>query len=169
MPEEEQEQHHEPKISLPEIIFGTMFFGIFDAIELIIVFFGLDDFWIFDTICLSVGTFYLTMKGVAVRYDVTLKLLEFIPYFGALPLKTIGFLATVYIDRYPKLAAVASKAAGATGVAAAANVAANPSKAVASAQRAGVRARQIVQGARETLGEEGVALDGNEVNLQEAA
>ena len=58
-----EEQQPDPKISLVEVILIGLIFALFDAIEIVIVFLALDDFWIID-ITASIIFFYLLIKGV---------------------------------------------------------------------------------------------------------
>ena len=110
----EEEAKPQPKISDFEVILIGGVCLLFDVIELALLFFALDDFWILDTFASAIAI-YFWFKGVnAIRYVVTW-ILELIPWVGGLPLKTIGFAMTVYLDRHPKLAAVAEKAAAAKG------------------------------------------------------
>lgn len=110
----EEEEKPQPKISDVEIVLMGGICLFFDAIELVLLFFALDDFWILDTFASAIAI-YFWFKGVsAIRYVVTWAI-ELIPWVGGLPLKTFGFAMTVYLDRHPKLAAVAQKAAVAKG------------------------------------------------------
>lgn len=107
-------EDHEPKISIVEIIFILPYVLIIDAVEVIITFAGFDDFWILDTLAAPV-LLYFFVKGVnATRYLATY-ILELIPYVGNLPLLTLGFILTIYLDRNPKAAAAVGKIAAAKG------------------------------------------------------
>lgn len=87
------------KISLPEIlIVGPIFFLIPDLIEAGLLLIGLDDFFLSDLYSLLSSQIYLRIKGVKTTYTLVTNCLELIPYFGALPLKTIGFLITAYLE-----------------------------------------------------------------------
>jgi hypothetical protein len=94
------ESEHEPLISLPEVILVGMLFVLFDAIELILFFFGLDDFWIMD-ITISTVFFYFFMKGVPPMIQLISWVIELFPYVGVLPLLSIGWFLTVWADRHP--------------------------------------------------------------------
>lgn len=107
----EEGEKPEPKISAPEIILVTIYLGIIDSLELLIVFIGLDDFWIGDILAAPVVG-YLWLKGVPPMRQAIAWLAELVPYLGTLPILTVGFLATVYLDRHPKLAKVAQLASG---------------------------------------------------------
>jgi len=94
-------ESHEPKISIVEIFLGLAVVGIADLVELLLLAFGLDDFWISDLVAFPITQLYLRLKGVRGNYSLIANCIELIPYVGALPLRTIGFLATIYIDRHP--------------------------------------------------------------------
>ena len=109
----------EPKSGL-EIAFSPEFLTIMpiaviiDVIGIVLVIFGLDDFWILDSFkYLVLGLLYL--QGVRAVSQLVTTVLESIPYVGALPLFTIGFIITAIIDRIPQASAVADKAANAAG------------------------------------------------------
>jgi hypothetical protein len=106
------EEKPEPKISLPEAIFvGLLFFVLPDAVEFILIFFGLDDFWISDAIAFPGSQIYLKMKGVKGVYTLAANLAETLPYVGWLPMRTIGFGVTLWLDHHPKAEAVLRAAA----------------------------------------------------------
>ncbi|MEK7507640.1 MAG: hypothetical protein AAB602_00965 [Patescibacteria group bacterium] len=111
-----EEQQPDPKISLVEVILIGLIFALFDAIEIVIVFLALDDFWIID-ITASIIFFYLLIKGVPPIRQLVCWILELIPYVGALPLLTIGWGLTVWADHHPsgalaKTGAIAGTAQG---------------------------------------------------------
>lgn len=92
-------QEDKPKISLPEgIIVGFYLFFLPDLIEFLLIFFGLDDFWISDLLAFPGSMIYLKMKGVKITYSLVCNLAELIPYAGFLPLRTIGFAITAIIE-----------------------------------------------------------------------
>jgi hypothetical protein len=106
-------QKHEPKISLPEaLIAGPLLFGIPDLIELLLGFFGIDTLGITDAIAFPGSQIYLRMKGVKSTYALMGNILELIPYVGVLPLRTIGYIAVVWLDHHPKAEAAIGAAAG---------------------------------------------------------
>lgn len=106
----------EPKISLPEIlIVGPLFFVIPDLIEIALIFFGLDDFGIVDIYSFFTSQIYLYLKGVKPTYALITNCLELIPYIGWLPMRTVGFSITVFVDRHPKIAEPIQKAEALTG------------------------------------------------------
>lgn len=112
-----QEEQHEPKIPLPEAIFVGMFVALADAFELMLLFFALDDFWISDAIAFPATQIYFRMRGVKGTASLATNVLELFPYIGSLPLRTIGFVMTVWMANHPAavgaLGAVAKGAGGA--------------------------------------------------------
>ncbi|MBI2514807.1 hypothetical protein HYV91_01285 [Candidatus Wolfebacteria bacterium] len=103
------------KISLPETLILVMYIGFTDLLGIALVFIGLDDFWILDVLTFPVTQFYFRMKGVKAGADLASNILELVPYVGALPIRTIGLIITIYLANHPAkgniLGAVA-KAAG---------------------------------------------------------
>jgi len=94
---------HEPKISLVEAFLLVMYVGFTDLIGMVLVLFALDDFFILDVLTFPVTQIYFRMKGVSkAGYDVTANLLEIVPYLGALPIRTVGVLAVIWVDRHPE-------------------------------------------------------------------
>ncbi len=106
-------EENQPKITLAEaLVVGPLFFIIPDCIELILIFFGLDDFFILDTYSLLTTQIYLRIKGIKTTFSLIMNCLELIPYVGALPLRTIGFIGLMILDRNPKLGQAVSKISG---------------------------------------------------------
>lgn len=107
------EEQSEPKIPLSEAIFVGFFPIIADAIEVVLVFFGLDDFWISDAIYFPASQIYFRMRGVKGTASLVTNALELLPYVGWLPLRTVGFVITVWTANHPQaagaLAAVAAR------------------------------------------------------------
>lgn len=104
---------NQPKISTLEAFLLLSGTGLMDAIGIVLVIFGLDDFFILDILG-SATQFYFRMKGInKAGYDLAASALEVIPYVGALPLKTIGVLAVIWADRHPEgtVAKITEKAA----------------------------------------------------------
>lgn len=99
-------------ISLPETILLTLYIGFTDLIGIALIFFGLDDFWILDILTFPVTQFYFRMKGVSAAADLAANMAELIPYLGALPIRTIGLLITIYLANHPKTLGAAGKIAG---------------------------------------------------------
>lgn len=100
------------KISLPETIFIMLYIGFFDLIGFLLIFVGLDDFWIIDVLTSPITQFYFRMKGVGAGVDLAASILELIPYLGALPIKSIGVALTIYLANHPKILGAASQIAG---------------------------------------------------------
>ncbi len=109
----------EPKICLAEIIYLTIAFGLTDIIGIILVVFGLDDFFLLDVIRFPLSQLYLRIKGVKGTATLVANILECIPYIGALPAATIGWLITVWLDRHPAIEAKIASVAAPLGKAAA--------------------------------------------------
>ncbi|HDH31260.1 MAG TPA: hypothetical protein ENH26_00610 [Candidatus Wolfebacteria bacterium] len=93
--------NNEKCISLPESILLIMYIGFTDLIGIILIFFGLDDFLILDLITFPVTQFYFRIKGVRSTYDLATNILECIPYLGALPMRTVGLIITIYLANHP--------------------------------------------------------------------
>lgn len=108
----------EPKISLPEAVLVGMLIALADAIEFVLVLVGLDDFWISDAVAFPATQIYLRMKGVRGTYGLVANVAELIPYAGWLPMRTIGFGITVWLDHHPKAEAAVGKAIAVAGAAA---------------------------------------------------
>jgi len=104
---------HEPKISLTEIFFITPLFLICDIIGIVLVCFGLDDFFLLDIIRFPLSQVYLYFKGLKGTVTLIGNILETIPYVGALPISTTAWLITVWIDHNPAVAEKVEKVAAA--------------------------------------------------------
>jgi len=100
-----------PKISLVEVLLVLPYILLLDVVGIVVVLFGLDDVWILDLLAAPV-LFYVWIKGVGLTRYAVMAALEVIPYVGALPLQTIGFLMVVYLDRHPQAEAAFMKVAG---------------------------------------------------------
>ena len=98
----------QPKISVVEIVFITPLFVLTDAIGVVLGLMGMDDIFILDIVRTIPSQTYLWLKGVRGTHMLIANLAEAVPYLGALPLATVGWLATVWIDRKPE--GVAAKA-----------------------------------------------------------
>ncbi len=99
------------KIELPETILLLLYIIPLDVIGLILVFAGLDDFFMLDLLTFPVTQFYFRMKGIRCTYDLVASILEVIPYVGSLPIKTAGVAITIWMANHPKAVAPISKAA----------------------------------------------------------
>lgn len=92
---------NQKKISLPEIIIILLYIVPLDALGLILLLFGLDDFWIIDMLTFPVTQFYFRIKGVRAGADLIASMVELIPYVGTLPIKTVGVVLTIYLTNNP--------------------------------------------------------------------
>jgi hypothetical protein len=92
----------QPKISYIEAFFVGSYIAITDLAGMALVFLGLDDFFILDTMTFPVTQFYFRIKRVKGTADLIMNILELIPYVGALPLRTLGFALVVWIDHHPR-------------------------------------------------------------------
>ncbi len=102
------------KISLPETILLNLYIIPFDILGLVLVFFGVDDFWIIDILTFPVTQFYFRMKGAKASADLVASVVELIPYVGALPIKSIGMNISIYLTNHPEKFGVAGQIAGMT-------------------------------------------------------
>lgn len=91
----------EKKISLPEIILINLYIIPLDLLGLLLLLFGLDDFWIIDILTFPITQFYFRMKGAKASADLVASMAELIPYVGALPIKSIGVNLTIYFTNHP--------------------------------------------------------------------
>jgi hypothetical protein len=98
------ENQHQPKISIPEAVLLTEVFVLFDAIEIVLNLFGLDDFFLLDIIRFPFSQLYMYFKGLKGTTMLIGNILETIPYVGALPNATIVWLIVVWLDRNPQIA-----------------------------------------------------------------
>jgi len=105
------------KISLPETIILMLYIGLCDIFGLILVLFGLDDFFILDILTFPVTQFYFRIKRVRSTYDVIAGICELIPYLGALPIKSIGVAITIYAANHPKVGRLAAMGTAAVSAA----------------------------------------------------
>ncbi len=92
-------EKHQPKLNIADIVFITPYYLLADGIGIVLFFFGLDDFFILDAIRFPATQVYLRMSGVNATFDLISNLLEMIPYAGALPISTIGWILTIMADR----------------------------------------------------------------------
>src|SRR3989344_3530689 len=100
------------KISLPEIILLNLYIIPLDLLGLILVSFGLDDFWIIDILTFPITQFYFRIKGAKANADLVTSLVELIPYLGgALLIKSIGMNITIYLTNHPEKMPIAKLAA----------------------------------------------------------
>lgn len=98
--EENEQESSEPKISSVMVVLGSLWYGIIDLIGIILAFVGLDDFFILDLLAWPMH-WYLRHVGAPSTYDLIGQIVEMIPYVGALPLRSICWGITVWVDRNP--------------------------------------------------------------------
>lgn len=103
---------HQPKINDTEaflLISGAL---IIDTVPIVLVLFGLPDFFI-PGIISFISQIYLRMKGINATRDLQASIAELIPYVDVLPMKTIAMFITIWADRHPEsaIAQAAEKAA----------------------------------------------------------
>ena len=91
----------QPKISYIEAFLILCLVLLADIVELVLVFFGLPDFWLPDIIAFPITQIYFRMKGVKGELAMVGNLLELIPYVSALPMRTAAVLAVIIMDRAP--------------------------------------------------------------------
>ncbi|TSC72321.1 MAG: hypothetical protein G01um101438_639 [Parcubacteria group bacterium Gr01-1014_38] len=87
------------QISLIAVLLFTPYLAVLDGVNVLLLFVGMDDFWITDVLAFPITQLYLRFKGVRSTYNIVCNIVELIPYVGALPLKTVGFLLTVWANR----------------------------------------------------------------------
>lgn len=88
-------ENYQPKISIIEV-FLLIIWGI--ALDTV----GLAGFTVADILGITTTQFYFRLKGVnGAGYDLVASLLEFIPFIDFLPLKTVGIVTVIWIDRHP--------------------------------------------------------------------
>jgi hypothetical protein len=98
LPQQRPSVNPQPKISTPEAILLIFFAIIADLISLIP----------FINILSAIVTFFITqfyfrMKGLKTGVNMVMQLLEFIPILSVLPMATVGVVAVIVIDRFPRL------------------------------------------------------------------
>jgi len=82
-------------------IFVLMGWGILsDIIGIIILFIGLDDFFILDILNIPVFI-YFHIKNVDKTPMYVPTLIEIIPWIGALPMRTVGILGVIVVTNWP--------------------------------------------------------------------
>jgi len=110
-----ENQKPEPKISLPEFIFVGLFIVLVDTIDLIGLLFAFPMSDITDVVMFPVTQIYLYMKGVRGTFMLIGNLIEAIPWIGDLPVRTVVWCITYFIDHHPKLEKITEVVGGATG------------------------------------------------------
>lgn len=111
--ESETSPESEPQISTMMAIVGFLVLGVADVIGIVLLPFGLDDFWILDFFLTLPMVIYLFFKGMQGSFKGAksgarsfLRILfrfapEFLPYVGALPVGSAAWLWTLWKDRHP--------------------------------------------------------------------
>ncbi len=82
---------NDQKNNTAAILIGA-FIALTDAIGILLAFFGLDDFLVLDVITWPLTAIYFIYNKRGGWYNTAANLLELIPYVGALPIRTVGFL-----------------------------------------------------------------------------
>lgn len=102
-----------PKLSTAEIIVVGFFFATIDIIDLVGLLFALPLSTFTSVIAFPASQLYARMRGI--RQDMILisNGLELLPWIGDLPLRTIAFGITAYMENNPKAKALAGKVTGA--------------------------------------------------------
>jgi len=104
-----------------EIFLLMMFAVLSDAIGIVLVAFGVDDFFLLDVLNLLPIGWLMLMKSMPLREARAFLVgcgLEILPYVGALPLLTVAMFINIRRYNHPEsaIAKVAEKAAGAAGI-----------------------------------------------------
>ena len=120
---EKQNEQNQKKISLVEIVFLGLLFGSTDLVELLAGLFSatlilapvsLVISWIFKILCWIALFVWLIMKNIRGVWLISGSLLELIPIFDVLPLRTATFFLTVFLVNRPIKVPGAEKAIQAT-------------------------------------------------------
>ena len=90
------------KISIAEAILLLGYIGMTDLVGFLLIFIGLDDFFLLDLLTFPVTQFYFRIKGVRAGFDLAMNAAELIPYVGFLPLRTLGVAYVIWKDRHQK-------------------------------------------------------------------
>ena len=98
----EGENGERKKILLSETLLLNMYIIPLDLLCLLLIFFGLDDFWIIDLLTFPVTRLYFMVKGEKAGADLVASVLELIPYVGALPIKSVGLNIAIYVINHPE-------------------------------------------------------------------
>ncbi len=96
----------ESKTGVIAILLGS-FIALTDALGILLVFFGLDDFLILDILTWPASALYFLYNGRSGSwYNTAANMLELIPYVGALPIRTVGFFLGLNSGKKLPLSAV---------------------------------------------------------------
>jgi len=106
-----EEEKPKPKIDYIEgFIAGFFLFALPDIIELALMFFLGDSWFLTDIFFWPAEQLYLYLKGIKGTYVLVGNILELIPFVGDLPIRTISFVLTVIAENNPKIKKVAEVA-----------------------------------------------------------
>jgi len=106
-----EEEKPKPKIDYIEgFIAGFFLFALPDIIELVLMFFLGDSWFLTDIFFWPAEQLYLYLKGVKGTYVLVGNILELIPFVGNLPIRTTTFIITVWVEHHPKIKQVAEVA-----------------------------------------------------------
>jgi len=110
-----KKERPEPKIDYIEgFIAGFFLFALPDIIELVLMFFLGDSWFLTDILFFPASQLYLYLKGIKGAYALVGNILELIPFVGDLPIRTTSFVLTVIAENNPKIKQVAEVASKAT-------------------------------------------------------
>ncbi len=118
------EEGQEPKFSLVEIILILMIVIPVDILEVVVALtlaipvigqIGLVVMFFVNLVVLAIIQFWFIMKGVRGLWALSAQLLESIPVVNALPLRTLGVIASIYLANHPKTAQIAGATSGKIG------------------------------------------------------
>lgn len=103
---------HEPKTGMPEIVFMIIVFLILEVVDFIPI--------IGPVVSFCVVQLYIFLRGLRWEYQLAANIVEFllspIGLGEVLPVRTIGYIITVWLDHHPKATATAAKAVSSTAV-----------------------------------------------------
>ncbi|TSC64350.1 MAG: hypothetical protein G01um1014106_162 [Parcubacteria group bacterium Gr01-1014_106] len=97
MQESPPRQQTKSKISWIAAILFSGYLLMLDTVDVLLLLFGLDDFLITDMLAFPITQLYLRWMGVRGTYNLLGNMLEFVPYLGSLPLRTMSFIFTVWM------------------------------------------------------------------------
>ena len=99
-----EEEKPQPKIDYVEALYAGFFlFVLPDIIELVLMFFLGDSWFLTDIFFDPAEQLYLYLKGVKGIYVLIGNIVELIPFIGDLPIRTTTFIITVWVEHHPKI------------------------------------------------------------------
>ena len=99
-----EEEKPQPKIDYVEALYAGFFlFVLPDIIELVLMFFLGDSWFLTDIFFDPAEQLYLYLKGVKGSYVLIGNIVELIPFIGDLPIRTTTFIITVWVEHHPKI------------------------------------------------------------------